>query len=192
MASFAGDDKFAWKPPTDPQWATFAAAAAALCREWDVLRAAAQGGWGRGDPRISAEKIVDDTLCNFSDRWKAGKTLDWDEVANFFALSMDDLFDCDIEQGVADPLSKVLVNLFDDCRAGNLAGAEQLLRVRAEAAAVTAAAAEAERLAKAVAAPPAAETGAGSMECEGAEAAAPAVDDDGFQTVVRKGRKGRR
>lgn len=85
-----------WSPPEHRLWEPFARAVREKTLAFDVLRTAVDSGWGGFDPKQSENRIVDDLLANFAEKWRANQDVDPAQVSKFFELAMDDFFDADI------------------------------------------------------------------------------------------------
>lgn len=127
MAAFASSELDSWKAPTSEAWAPFAEAVAFTVSDWDVLKMAMDGGWGEGNPLNLREKLLDDLLANFAERWIKGKEVEPDSVNTFLLESMDDLFCAELEDSMAWPLSKVVCTLYKECTQGEMKGVNFIL-----------------------------------------------------------------
>ena len=171
-------------PPASPHWVPFQDAIHGVMCEWDVLNEAVTGGWA-GDSRKSEaarEKMIDDLLANYAERWLLGKDVSIGMVDDFFVGTMDDLFNCDLASGISYPVAKLCCRLYDECRAGKLTGAnviaERTLARRMEAMSV-----------------PSSQSANAEVESNSDDKMeeAPKVDADGWETVpVRRKGKGRK
>ena len=118
-----------WSPPSNaPAWEPFARAVRTVIWAWDLVERAVDEHWGSGrSPRDSVETLVEDALANFADRWKEQKRVDADEISNFLVMTLDDLFNADVEFGVVFPVGRVLSVLYGEAFRGELKGVNHVL-----------------------------------------------------------------
>ena len=188
------DSSVEWRPPSSPYWQPFASAIRAVFGEWDILAEAVSGGWA-GDARKSKaaqDKLVDDLLANYAERWALGKECPVSMVDDFLIGTMDDLFHADIEQNMCYPVAKLCCTLYDECRKGELNGANIVIE-RQNQNKAKAAEKIAERM-KAVAIDDESANGdadapAAKEQGQDQEQQQQAADDDGWTTVPARGSK---
>jgi hypothetical protein len=113
-----------WTPPPVPTWNPFQIATKRLIDDFDVINRLVEET-EHGEELL--ERMIDDLLCNFAERWIAGKTVPIDVLCDFFVSAFDDHFDAEVEDSVVYPLSKVLHTIYEECRHGVLKGAQYIV-----------------------------------------------------------------
>jgi hypothetical protein len=85
-------------------WAPLAGSVRRVLERWDVLMMAVDQGWGEYDGEKCRDRLISDCILNFEERWATRAPIENEEITNFLILTMEDLFDADVDFAVAFPV----------------------------------------------------------------------------------------
>ena len=104
--------------------AAFIASLDHVLARWSLVRLAIDMGWGDGDPKHNVSKLRDETLTWFQKRRATVEASDLEDILTDF---ISDNFHVIAEDGSPKEVSLLLVELYKQCKTGDLTLANQII-----------------------------------------------------------------